>query len=210
MVAGCTTVWLTPAAGYCGHGSLLISPPGSSRAAHVGMPGGDRGRGLSAFEANRRMLGRVAKGLRRLRMTTDFASEEREGAKEENEGAKGARQYEDNDLYDREWVTPLWMITQVCLAGFAPPCDTIVPYAAHHSCRANPVLYSHTHGIYGIPWHGIESNTNSVLRVVYGRTAGTGPEQSGQVSAGTTHSHNRQSRPRACTVLFAHSDRGSS
>jgi len=94
--------WLSPASGFGGPGPTVhgVQPRPRAEPAAVGV-----GRGARAGLARVRVAAKTLRVRRRQQMSSDLASEEREGA-------KGPNLYEDNAMYDREWVTPLWMITQ--------------------------------------------------------------------------------------------------
>ena len=60
--------------------------------------------------------GRVWPGRRRARLNADAVTTSGEWnlpqGESEDEQSSRAKLYEDNSMYEREWVTPLWMITQ--------------------------------------------------------------------------------------------------
>ena len=95
--------WLSPASGYCWPGGMPLHVPGRAGPALVGIAQ----EGCARARLSRTALAvKGGRALQRARMSSsDLASEEREGAKRPN-------LYEDNAMYEREWVTPLWMITQ--------------------------------------------------------------------------------------------------
>lgn len=99
LVSVAGLAWLSPASGFCRPGMSLHAQRCAGPAV-VGIEQGGRARLARAAVAVK--TGRV---LMRPQMSSDLASEEREGAKRPN-------LYEDNAMYEREWVTPLWMITQ--------------------------------------------------------------------------------------------------
>jgi len=105
--------WLTPTNGFCGGKALLrqpVNPPFGRASARQGI--GRMGASGMPLSAHRLPKGRC-RTSHALRMTHGLeARPGGPGAEKADEGAKQASAYEDNHMYEREWVTPLWMITQ--------------------------------------------------------------------------------------------------
>jgi len=91
-------VWLSPANGYCA--PALVGRLGTARC-----PLRPR-----TEQPQRRRAGRRGGGCR-PGMTISVPGMPGAGGGREDSG-KPSSMFEDNDMYEREWVTPLWMITQ--------------------------------------------------------------------------------------------------